>query len=77
MSVIRPVDGQGIGLNAQPDEKKKGEEKKKSVKSKSSTSSNQPTTVATDQRFEELDQKRWDRFNHLEALLLAKILDQP
>ena len=33
--------------------------------------------MSTDQRFEELDQKWSDRFNRLEALLLAKTLDQP
>ena len=76
MSVIRAVDGQDTGLSAQPDEKKKKvEEKKKSVKAKSS--SNRPAAVSTDQRFEELDQKWSDRFNRLEALLLAKTLDQP
>ena len=32
--------------------------------------------MSTDQRFQELDQKV-DRFNGLEALLLAKTLDQP
>ena len=65
-------------MSAQPAEKKKKvEEKKKSVKSKSSTLSSQLAAVSTDQRFEELDQKWSDRFNRLEALLLAKTLDQP
>ena len=76
VSVIRAVDGQDTGLNAQPAEKKKKvEEKKKSVKAKSS--SDRPAAVSTDQRFEELDQKWSDWFNRLEALLLAKTLDQP
>ena len=33
--------------------------------------------MSTDQRFDELDQKWSDRFNRLEALLLARTLDQP
>ena len=77
VSVIRAVDGQDTGLSAQPAEKKKVEEKKKSVKSKSSSSTSRPAAVSTDQRFEELDQTWSDRFNRLEALLLAKTLDQP
>ena len=78
VSVIRAVDGQDTGLSAQPAEKKKKvEEKKKSAKSKSSASSSRPAATSTDQRFEELDQKWSDRFNRLEALLLAKTLDQP
>ena len=78
VSVIRAVDGQDTGLSAQPAEKKKQvEEKKKSVKSKSSASTSQPAAVSIDQRFEELDQKWLDRFNRLDALLLAKTLDRP
>ena len=70
VSVIRAVDGQDTGLSAQPAEmKKKVEEKKKSAKSKFSASSSRPAAISTDQRFEELDR--------LEALLLAKTLDQP
>ena len=76
VSVIRAVDGQDTGLSAQPAEKKKKvEDKKKSVKSKPSAS--RPAAVSTNQRFNELDQKWSDRFNRLEALLLAKTLDQP
>ena len=78
VSVIRAVDGQDTGLSAQPAEKKKKvEEKKKSVKSKSAPSTSQLAALSTDQRFEELDQKWSDWFNRLEALLLAKTLDQP
>ena len=78
MSVIRAVDGQDTALSAQlAEKKKKVEEKKNSVKSKSSSSTSRPAAVSTDQRFEELDQKWSDRFNQLEALLLAKTLDQP
>ena len=75
MSVIRAVDGQDTGLSAQPAEKKKKVEEKKT--SNPSTSSSRPAAVSTDQRFEKLDQKWSDRFNRLEALLLAKTLDQP
>ena len=72
------MDGKDTGLSAQPAEKKKRvEDKKKLVKSKPSTSISQPAAVSTDQRFDELDQKRSDRFNRLEALLLARTLDQP
>ena len=78
VSVIRAVDGQDAGLSAQLAEKKKRvEDKKKSVKSKPSASTSRPAAVSTDQRFDELDQKWSDRFNRLEALLLAKTLDQP
>ena len=66
----------GTGLSAPPAEKKKKvEDKKKLVKSKPSAS--WPAAVSTDQRFDELDQKWSDRFNCLEALLLARTLDQP
>ena len=77
VSVIRAVDGQDTGLSAQPAEKKKKvEEKKKSAKSKSASSTSRPAAVSTDQRFEELDQKWSDWFKWLEALLLAKTLNQ-
>ena len=77
VSVIRVVDGQDTGLSAQlAEKKKKVVEKKKSVKSKSSSSTSRPAAVSTDQRFEELDQKWSDRVKRLEALLLAKTLDQ-
>ena len=70
VSVIRAVDGQDTGLSAQPAEKKKKvEEKKKSVKPKPSTST--AAAVSTDQKFQELDQIWSDRFNQLEAILLA------
>ena len=78
VSVIRAVDGQDTGLSAQPAEKKKKvEDKKKSVKSKPTASASRPAAVSTNQRFNELDQKWSDRFNRLEALLLARTLDQP
>ena len=78
VSVIRAVDGQDTDLSAQlVEKKKKVEDKKKSVKSKPSASASRPAAVSTDQRFDELDQKWSDRFNRLEALLLARTLDQP
>ena len=77
VSVIKAVDAQDTGLSAQlAEKKKKVEEKKMLVKSKSSYSTSRPVAVSTDQRFEEMDQKWSDRFNWLEALLLAKTLDQ-
>ena len=78
VSVIRAVDGQDTGLSAQAAEKKKKvEDKKKSVKPKPSASASRPAAVSTDQKFDELDQKWSDQFNRLEALLLARTLDQP
>ena len=76
VSVLRAVDGQDTGLSAQLAEKKK-KVKKKSVKSKPSASASRPAAVSTDQRFDELDQKWSDQFNRLEALLLARTVDQP
>ena len=78
VSVIRVVDGQDTGLSAQPAEKKKKvEDKKKSVKSKPSASTSRPAALSTDQRFDDLDQKWSKRFNRLEAVLLARTLNQP
>ena len=75
MSVVGVVDGQSTsgspGLSKQPAEKKKKEDKKaKSVKS----TSHRP---ALSVKIEVLDQKWLDRFNRLEALLLAKTMDRP
>ena len=78
VSVIRAVDGQDTGLSAQPAEKKKKvEDKKKLVKSKPSASTSRLAAVSSDKRFDKLDQKWSDQFNQLEALLLARTLDQP
>ena len=90
VSVVGLVDGQGTvrspDLSAQPAEKKKVEDKKsssksvksdKSTKSSSTASSSRPATVSTDHRIDELDQEWSDRFNRLEALLMARILDRP
>ena len=75
VSVIRAVDGQDTGLSAQRAEKKKKVEDPRSIKPKLSTST--AAAVSTDQKFQEMDQKWSDRFNRLEALLLAKTLDRP
>ena len=72
------------GLSAPPEKKKKVEEQKasasKSAKSDEpakSSSDNRPAKSSTDSRFEELDQKWSDRFNQLEALLMARTLERP
>ena len=67
-------------LSDKPVEKRKKEEKKKEKKAttskKSVKSSHRPSTESTDQKLELMEQKWSDRFNRLEALLLAKTLDQ-
>ena len=80
------VDGQSTsrspGLSDQPVEKK---EDKKATSSKSvkpdksvKSSSHRPSSSdSTDQKLEVMEQKWSDRFNRLEALLLAKTLDRP
>ena len=86
VSVLGDVQVQGTvrspDLSAQPAEKKKKVEDKKSLsksvksdKSTKSASSSRPATVSTDHIIDELDQKWSDRFNRLEALLMARTLD--
>ena len=80
------VDGQSpVGppdLSDKPVEKRKKEEKKEKKAStskkpdKSVKSSHRPSTESTNQKFELMEQKWSDRFNRLEALLLAKTLDR-
>ena len=93
MSVVGVVDGQSTsGLIAPAEKKKKADIKKssKSVKSDktvkssssrppatSSTDQGKSTTSSTDSRISDLDKKWSDRFNRLEALLMAKTLDRP
>ena len=76
-----------------PAEKKKKADTKKSSKSvksdksvkssssrllaTSSTDQGKSTTSSTDSRISDLDRKWSDRFNRLEALLMAKTLDRP
>ena len=80
-----------FGLNGPVEKKAKKTESKHSTKAKSdkptkSTSSRPPTsssdqskstTSTTDTKLADLDKKWSDRFNRLEALLLAKTLDPP
>ena len=93
VSVVGVVDGQSTsGLIGPAEKKKKADIKKssksvksdKSVKSSSSrppatssTDQGKSTTSSTDSRISDLDKKWSDRFNRLEALLMAKILDRP
>ena len=85
--VMGVVDGQSPArpsdLSDKPVKKRKKEEKKKEKKAttskkpdKSVKSSHRPSTESTDQKLELMEQKWSDRFNRLEALLLAKTLDQ-
>ena len=84
--VMGVVDGQSPAgpsdLSDKPVEKRKKEEQKKEKKAttskkpdKSVKSSHRPSTESTDQKLELMEQKWSDRFNRLEALLLAKTLD--
>ena len=45
--------------------------------SSSTTDQGKSTTPSTDSRFSDLDRKWSDRFNRLEALLMARTLDRP
>ena len=86
VTVMGVVDGQNPAgppdLSDKPVEKRKKEEKKEKKAStskkpdKSVKSSHPPSTESTDQKFELMEQKWSDRFNWLEALLLAKTLDR-
>ena len=91
--LVGVVDGQSTsGLSGSAEKKKKADIKKysksvksdKSVKSSSSrplatspTDQGKSTTSSTDSRISDLDKKWSDRFNRLEALLMAKTLDRP
>ena len=89
VSEVGVVDGQSTsrspGLSEQPVEKKKKKDDKKATSSKSvepqksgkSTSHRPSSSDSTDQKLEVMEQKWSDRFNRLEALLLAKTLDRP
>ena len=89
MTLMGVVDGQNTsrspGLSDQLVEKKKKKEDKKATSSKSvkpdksvkSSSHRPPPSDSTDQKLEVMEQKWSDRFNRLEALLLAKTLDRP
>ena len=89
VSVVWVVDGQSTsrspGLSEQPVEKKKKKDDKKATSSKSvkpeksgkSTSHRPSSSDSTDQKLKVMEQKWSERFNRLEALLLAKSLDRP
>ena len=72
-------------MSEQPVEKRKKKEDKKSTSSKpvkvvklvKSTSNRPSSSDATNQKLEVMEQKWSDRFNRLEVLLLAKIMDRP
>ena len=83
--VMGVVDGQSTsgspGLSEKPVEKKKKKEDKKVANSmpvnpdKSVKSSHRPSGESTDHKLDMMEQKWSDRFNRLEAVLLAKTLD--
>ena len=90
VTVVGVVDGQSTSgspaLSAPPPEKKKKTESKKSssksVKADKAvkpttdkSASDRPSSSSTDSRITDLDQKWSDRFNRLEALLMARTLE--
>ena len=85
VTVMGVVDGQSASGPSDLSEKS-AEKKKKEVKKVSSSkpvkpdklvkSSHRPSAESTDQKLEIMEQKWSDRFNRLEALLLAKMLDR-
>ena len=86
MSVVGVVDGQSSsGLSGPVDKKKKLDKKAekksssvKSVKSDKPVKSDKSVKSSTSStRISDLDRKWSDRFNRLEALLMAKALDRP
>ena len=77
VAVLGPVEPTTSSSPAVPEKKSK---KDKASSSSSSSKAKKPTKSAEDSKFDELDKKWTDRFNKLEALLLAKSLqpvDQP
>ena len=86
VTVVGAVDDQGIvkspGSSSDKQKKKQGTDKPKAQTSKASKADKpskllKPTKSSQDSRFDQLDQKWSERFNRLEALLLAKSLEQP
>ena len=85
VTVVGAVDDQGIvkSPGSSSDKKKKpSTDKPKAQTSKVSkadkpSKSLKPSKSSQDSRFDQLDQKWSERFNRLEALLLAKSLEQP
>ena len=86
VTVMGVADGQSTSglpsLSEKPAEKKKKREDKKDPSSKpvkpdkSVKTSHRPSVDSTDQKLDAMEQKWSDRFNRLEALLLAKTLDR-
>ena len=84
VTVVGAVDAQGIlqspGSSSGKGQKTDSSSKPKDLKSKAekpSKSSSKSHKSSVDSRIDDLDQKWADRFNRLEALLLAKTLDKP
>ena len=82
VTVMGAVEDQGNlqspGSSSGSDKKKKDKKTKPGKSSdKPSKSVDKPSRSSTDSRIDELDKKWADRFNRLEALLLAKSIDQP
>ena len=81
VTVVGAVDDQGNlqspGSSSGSDKKKKDKKTKPKSSDKPSKSLDKPSRSSTDTRIDELDKKWADRFNRLEALLLAKSIDQP
>ena len=81
MTVVGAVDDQGNlqspGSSSGSDKKKKDKKTKPKSSDKPSKSVDKSSRSSTDTRIDELDKKWADRFNRLEALLLAKSIDQP
>ena len=84
VTVVGAVDDQGIvkSSGSSSDKKSKNMDKPKAQALKDSkadkpSKSLKPTKSSQDARFDQLDQKWSERFNRLEALLLAKSLEQP
>ena len=85
VTVVGAVDGQGMvqspGSSSSTKKKKSSSSDKKPTTKHSKSSekpAKSPTTLrsSADARIDELDQKWSDRFNRLEALLLAKTMDK-
>ena len=85
VTVVGAVDDHGIVKcpgSSSDKKKKQNVDKPKAQTSKDSkadkpSKSLKPTKSSQDSRFDQLDQKWSERFNRLEALLLAKSLEQP
>ena len=85
VTVVGAVDDQGIVKSPGSSSDKQKKQSTDKPKAQTSTVSKadkpskslKPTKSSQDSRFDQLDQKWSERFNRLEALLLAKSLEQP